>query len=747
MSSIPSPSQETREPAESGLACQPRACQFCRVRKIKCDKGQPSCSSCTAHGRTCIYRHEKPRPRPSAALVSSLRHEKNSLHSILLQLKTAKPSRAAEILDALDIIGGTIQIPEAIAKDDDATKIASRGQSLTPPPTTSGPEEEEGDAASDAGFDLSNHVSVDDQGQVGVFGLTSTLHDSAQGRFADRAQGISTIEESSYQLIANAALERQKEFRVRMLPDIDGVPVNIAMHLLDLHWNRQHHTFLLTYRPALMRDLVHGGPYCSKLLLNAIFACASKYSDRTYLRDDPADPLSAGGRFIRRCDELIATESPFGRPSIPTVVAFLLLGSTFVSRGDISKGWSYTGFAARMVYDLGLHIDCRKPRTSFEDVEIRRRVFWGCFICDKLQSLYLGRPMAMQLHDNHCPAEFADTFEELDLWTPYSDPELGQPPPSPIAPAPVYSVSTFQQLCHLSKLMTRIMNCFYSSNTAVSKAPAHLHELDTALSTWVQQLPAHLAFEPRAATSTPSPNVLNLHNTFHCLVILLNRPFVSDGHLRSQSIATARSCWKKCAAAARTITGAVSAYRTAYTLRGAPYLTSYAAYVSCTIHVRNAALEKGEPPGLGEHGRLLAMTLRALDEMSTPNPGVARPAEIIRRLMRKHGVVEPQVTQSPDPSPMDFSFMPELSPQSMTLTSLFDTFMPGGGGSVATAHDFEDLVGTRHRDSPTVATAASAGAANSDELWTNDSLFGFMNAMNGFPGDEVPGWNDIVTTG
>jgi hypothetical protein len=507
---------------------------------------------------------------------------------------------------------------------------------LTPSPT--GAQDEDGNSVSP--FDPSNHVSIDDYGQVGVFGLTSTLHDHAQGRLSNSNTNPVT-EESSYQLIADAALERQKEFRIRLLPDIDGVPIHIATHLLDLHWNRQHHTFLLTYRPALMRDLLHGGPYCSKLLLNAIFACASKYSDRTYLRDDPADPLSAGGRFIQRCDELITTESPFGRPSIPTIVAFLLLGSTFISKGNISKGWSYTGFAARMVYDIGLHLDCRKPRASLEDIENRRRVFWGAFICDKLQSLYLGRPMAMQLHDNHCPAEFVDTLEELDLWTPYADPEVPPPATAMYQPTPVYSVSTFQHLCYLSKLMTGIINCFYSSNTIAAKALANLHALDAALVSWHNQLPAQLAFDPRAEDKpVPTANVLNLHNTFHSSVILLNRPFVSDGHLRSQSTNTARSCWKKCTVAARDITIMVSSYCRTYTLRGAPYLTSYAAYVSCTIHVRNAALERGNPDG--EHSRLLMISLGALDKLSIPNPGVSKPAEIIRRLMVKHGIVESQ---------------------------------------------------------------------------------------------------------
>lgn len=31
------------------------ACNFCRVRKAKCDNTRPTCSFCTRHGVTCVY--------------------------------------------------------------------------------------------------------------------------------------------------------------------------------------------------------------------------------------------------------------------------------------------------------------------------------------------------------------------------------------------------------------------------------------------------------------------------------------------------------------------------------------------------------------------------------------------------------------------------------------------------------------------------------------------------------------------
>lgn len=546
----------------------------------------------------------------------------------------------------MTFVGGSIRLPSpAAANEEDSnhydqhTSASLRAPEKLRRESSTLRETQEVDeteaSESDGDFDVSQYLSVDDHGHVGVFGLTSTLHSPRNASLPS----VPPMQDIRNQLIANAALERQKEFSIRRLPDIDGIPTPLAMHLLDLHWNRQHHTFLLTYRPAFMRDLASGGPYCSKFLLNAIFACASKYSGRVELRDDVLDPRTAGGRFFRRCEELMSQDPPWERSSISTLVGLLLLGSTFVARGEITKGWSYTGLAVRMVFDLGLHLDLKKPGCTAEDIEIRRRVFWGAFLCDKMQSLYLGRPIAMQLKDSHVPYQLMDTMEELDIWVPYVDPECPDPSQILYSPTPLHSVSTFQQLCLLSKIMTRIINRFYSVRTTPSKAQASLQALDEALTKWYQQLPEAITFEPWSENFIASqkcvpPNIMNLHNTYHSLVILLHRPFISDGHLRSGT-ASAGS-WKKCTVAARNITSIVGSYRSAYSLRGAPYLTSYAVYVSCTIHIRNAALEGRN----GENLRLLLASLKTLDELCVPNPGISRPANIIRRLMQMNGIHE-----------------------------------------------------------------------------------------------------------
>lgn len=164
--------------------------------------------------------------------------------------------------------------------------------------------------------------------------------------------------------------------------DFDGVDSDLGLHLLDLHWNRQHHAFLITYRPAFMRDMACRGPYYSKLLLNAIYFGASKFSSRLEVRRDPDDVRTAGWLYRERVRELLG--SALDRSDITTIQALLVMASSLFALGDErSAAWLYAGTAFRMIIDLGMHVDgSRLPqnmRLNDEDLEIRRRVFWGAF--------------------------------------------------------------------------------------------------------------------------------------------------------------------------------------------------------------------------------------------------------------------------------------------------------------------------------------------------------------------------------
>ncbi|KKA16125.1 Nitrogen assimilation transcription factor NirA [Rasamsonia emersonii CBS 393.64] len=592
------------------------------------------------------------RCRPSRALIDAAEREKRTLQAILVSLKNADPAERNAILDSISLDNGVLRLPDS---------LNDLGHDKRPP-KQSGPPSAQDDRdglTPDERQNISTFISRDECGVVRIFGPTSALHIESPTSMPDSTESRATSDPDRFQLIANAALQRQKEHDLRKLPTIGGIPSELAMHLLDLHWNRQHHTFHLT-----------GGPYCSEFLLNAVFACSSKFSERIEVREDPDRPETAGKRFFDRCDELLAQQNLLQSSSIPTVTGLLMLGSTFNARGMTSKGWLYTGYALRMVYDLGLHLDCKEVAGNAEDIEIRRRVFWGAFICDKLQSLYFGRPFTIQLRDTHVSWDFMDTFEENELWTPYVDPTLPTTRINQPTPIRLYSISTFQQLCSLSRIMTSIIDHFYVVGATPDKTRAHLDYMDEKLLTWYKNLPSELRFEPWAQDSSSSngptmaaPNGIILLTTYHALLILLHRPFITNGPAHS---------WERCVTAARNITSLALAYQSAYSLRRANYMLSYAVYVACTIHARNPAVR--ESTQRGDPSSPLTVCLRCLDELAVPNCGVSAPAKIIRRLMEANGIPvgRESVSNVGDSFPLDVDLSRQMFPETMLSPSTME---------------------------------------------------------------------------
>jgi Fungal specific transcription factor domain len=184
------------------------------------------------------------------------------------------------------------------------------------------------------------------------------------------------------QLIAESVKQRQLEtvnFLAESL-DFDGVDPELGMHLLSVYWSRQPSSGPIVYRTAFMRDMACAGPYFSKLLLNAIYFYACKYTSRVEVRRDAENKLTAGWMYRQRAVELLS--KCFDKSHITTIQALLLIGSALFSWCDEkSTSWLYAGIAFNMIIDLGINVDAATLRRHFteEEVEIRQRVFWSAY--------------------------------------------------------------------------------------------------------------------------------------------------------------------------------------------------------------------------------------------------------------------------------------------------------------------------------------------------------------------------------
>ncbi|KAE9374235.1 hypothetical protein N431DRAFT_437706 [Stipitochalara longipes BDJ] len=525
--------------------------------------------------------------------------------------------------------------------------------------------------------------AIDEDGSIHVHGVTSHLHQPSHSRKDTTDVSLSESEQLHHsqtvkdQLFAFAALQRQREnvvlgqlargMNVKM--ELDGLPAELATHLLDLHWNRQHLAYLLTYRPAIFDSLTNDGPYANKLLLNAIYYSSCLYSDRTAIfRSDPDDPLTMGDRFYDRFKELLVQE--LDRPSLPTIVACLICGATLVSNGKQSAGWVLCGIAYRMVVDLGCHLSIhpQKDRASADsrltsmEVEIRTRVYWGAFVTDKFQSLYFGRQSALPPSEARVPRTFLDEYEELENWIPYVDPSVpaDSSSVSTYQPRPTYAIATFQLHITLAEIAHSIASTFYTIDSIKfdgSEMLRRKEEIQADLDNWAESLPDQLQFDDETDTPPP-PNQITPHTTYHTLTILLERPFLSTGHLSSLTDQHSQSMGEaRCNQAALRIWRLVDVYKQAHTLRRAPYLISYATYSAIVVLLNQTESEVSQYVNC-----IRFFWLALLDLQRGCNSGLGKPLKILHALMNRLGQSIPSrdMAAAQSENIPDESFFPNL---------------------------------------------------------------------------------------
>lgn len=557
-----------------------KTCTHCRIKKTKCTGGQ-TCSSCLSSGIECVYPQDTRRlTRPSHDRLAELEQRIDGIwqhiqattnhHASLAPRRASHPASVTlpeapagpcldddtaqplspQSFDASSVrhsqfplqpgtynssneaAGGFPELAQSIPAGAGANDMGHAGASASSGPLNNEPNNdlEEG-PATPARSALSPWeariagLAVAQDGGVSVHGASSLLHHG--NKVAEKLPASQKPDqqlrnaEAKARLMSYAAIQRQREgLHYRSPPammDLDGVDVELARHLLDLHWNRQHYAYLLTYRPAVMDSLASGGRWCNKLLLNAMYYTSCLYSDRECLRTTPTDTQSAGDRFYHRFRTLLVDE--IVNPSIPSAAALLLVGAALVSQGRQSAGWTLCGTAYRMIIDLGCHLTMdTQVQHRGHDLEVdierewRRRIYWGALITDATQCLYLGRQMMMRPNEGRVPLVFLDKYEELEEWTPLIDRSQSSEANMLLLgyrPHPAYALSSFTALVKLALIASRITQTFYSID-CVRQSHGNLwaikSEVEDDLKNWQANLPSHLRFDPVKGDDVPPPH-------------------------------------------------------------------------------------------------------------------------------------------------------------------------------------------------------------------------------------------------
>ncbi|KAJ5609961.1 hypothetical protein N7510_006680 [Penicillium lagena] len=195
-------------------------------------------------------------------------------------------------------------------------------------------------------------------------------------------------------------------------------------------------------------------------------------------------------RYFKRAKTLIFS-CILQTGTIELVQALLLMGQYLHGSLELENSWTVVGLAIRSAQGLGLHLDPASFTTNVVKQEIRKRVWWGCFVIDRVLSTKVGRPPTIQ-DGPAIQIGFPLAIDDEYLADAYQPPEI----PS--------KLEYFSQVIVQCRLIEKILDTLYSWGSASHRSKrksvtantpqllARMIELDGELIAWQNALPRHL---------------------------------------------------------------------------------------------------------------------------------------------------------------------------------------------------------------------------------------------------------------
>ncbi|CAG8548036.1 8887_t:CDS:2 [Ambispora gerdemannii] len=556
-----------------------KACDTCRKKKVKCDGIQPCCGNCTAFGFECTYNDTTKKRGPPKGYIEAIETRLHRMESLLGGLVQSNDPRAEAVLAQL-IQDDDMGIPNRRSTTGRPDYSSWRNSNVSNSSSTLSNNVENKDGSSSSVFgshdplttsdgkpiedlnDVMGVLSIDENNQVRYHGRSSGLYllkkDNKEGVLRVQNQGV---------WLSGKVVASTNEFELLKHPELTELPSQeIFDHLLEIYFTHVHPIMPIIYKPSFFNRLRNREP-CPHLLLNSMLALASRYSDNAEIQKYPDKPESVGSVFFERAKALLDFE--YDHPRVSTVQALILLALREYGSGKVSRAWMYAGMSTRMAQDLGLHRNTEQwdpINFSHEEKETRKRVFWGCFILDRISSANIGRPLAIDEQDVDVlyPSEQEEDENEL---LPF---KMDYPVSAISSP-----ISSNTKLCEITG---RILHNIYAiRSTTKSHKESILSILDSSLTSWLITLPANLQYNP-AADEPPAPATITLHIMYYSIIMLLHRPYLPN----------AKQSSNKYTSAANSLTEIAEILVKQGTMKYTMNSTVYAIFMAGVLHTYNA---------------------------------------------------------------------------------------------------------------------------------------------------------------
>lgn len=238
----------------------------------------------------------------------------------------------SELNAPLETAYGELVRPRPMRRETVSGYEAECGPLTTTEPMTK--QEEEHRQDSDESTNIGN-LSIDESGQLRYYGKSSGFYmlknsKNFQNRafqFNSKGYGLDSTDSPSFPFVVDP---------------FELPPKDLSNHLLDLYFRYFYPLLPILHKKSFMASIQDDSiPSPPPILLNAIYAVASRVSPDVRVRSIPTKPETAGDVFFERARMLLDLEWDNFR--VYTVQSLLLMSSHQNGALKTTRGWLYSG--------------------------------------------------------------------------------------------------------------------------------------------------------------------------------------------------------------------------------------------------------------------------------------------------------------------------------------------------------------------------------------------------------------------
>ncbi|EXJ69838.1 uncharacterized protein A1O5_06910 [Cladophialophora psammophila CBS 110553] len=525
-----------------------RACLTCRSRKIRCNVEErgPPCSNCLTDDVHCQTARSKRGKKPRPRLKTNSSRNAGPKHGAIIPDVGALDSCSRAII--APSCRGRVSPTHTTGWLDDSVDMDMFSQSCIQ--ATTAPEQSSATAQLDARFlhqELSYASLVDKE----------AVHNRMNNNAALTPRSLTAVSQPSPTSAASLRTTHDG------LPDI-VTPLSQSLSLDDINYLRlkgaldlpsagflkalltAYIQFVHPYMPTIDLSTIRGALTGETASIGILPLQAIVFASVPFV--DISEIQRAGFNSRRACRKAfyertrLLYDHDVETDKLAIIQAVLLMAYWSEYPGDNRGAWYWMGIAITLAQTLGMH---RKAeyKVQSQDAKLHKRVWWSCFIRDRMLAIAMGRPLRIKEAEFDTPALTLEDFDIVDLSSISEKVLLTMV--DQIALAQMCIKST--ELCKLGAEVLELHFSVLPSEKSTSTAKGDngstatmmflksgtsneqlVQKYDEELQAWYRTLPASCVYRAQAGQEGYSPcvitNAASLHITFWSVVSALHRP-------------------------------------------------------------------------------------------------------------------------------------------------------------------------------------------------------------------------------